>query len=778
MIVSQTDINNSSTNRVYITYYNCQVTETEIFSYAFAGTYFDAFCIDNCTPIIISLDEAGLIPASSSYLTFAQDCTPIVYTCDTCYDLTVIEPGYTTFSPFINMDSNMGNVDITLSLTGGNDINQFFIGNTQSTFGSIFDFESTGGTIVRKVGFWSFIDNGLDLGIYTQSDGTTPFEPFTFNICVSCIDYIPCTGDTADLTYNCYPYTFVSLEEQTIYWTNCDGTQTVQSVNDGDVVNITCARECTLVGNGSLTTGPLCGGFKEGVEGVTLNITQIGWLKYTNIFDEQIYEYVSSLGTYIINGCLYCDSVIAGVPNAQVANWNSKICGPECFPSAEYVQSNINVVPQESPILACQQTSPNSIYTSYIYKELEVGLVFFSDQYLEIPFDGDGKWFRLIWKGETNTNEIYAVRLNASGVLQQFETCSSIIPTPTVTPTVTVTPSVTPTITSNATPTPTPSITSSNTPTPSITPTNTKTPTNTPSNTPTITPTQTNIKFPNADYIVFQYTLAGGAGVDLDTLTTLVAPTTVGPLGYCTIRNSQTSGVYGGPYLYWGGDNTNSAGVETDYVDVKALKLAFPSVEEVALTCRANWYSTRGNGNVFITMFAYSGGTMVGNGNYGFTNIGGVLLGQQNFPTVNVTTINSTCTATDCIGTYTYTISTGQFLKFECLGVTPTPTITNTKSPTPTITPTKTPTQTPTPTRTPSPTPPELFYIRGINCSNPSDVRFFSYRGTILNDGDVIQISGINTGCWTLSTTSPGTGQNGEITDQFTIIGDCINCTI
>jgi hypothetical protein len=86
---------------------------------------------------------------------------------------------------------------------------------------------------------------------------------------------------------------------------------------------------------------------------------------------------------------------------------------------------------------------------------------------------------------------------------------------------------------------------------------------------------------------------------------------------------------------------------------------------EVKWVGEANWYSKRGLGNTNITMTAYSGGTMVGNGNYGFTNIGGVLLGTQNFPSVNVTVTNSNCTSTQCIGTYTYTLSTGQFTKVD-----------------------------------------------------------------------------------------------------------------
>jgi len=137
-----------------------------------------------------------------------------------------------------------------------------------------------------------------------------------------------------------------------------------------------------------------------------------------------------------------------------------------------------------------------------------------------------------------------------------------------------------------------------------------------------------------------------------------VSPVSQGPLGYCSQLSSQ--------FLFFGGDNTGQ-GTEACYVNVMALKLAYPSMTNVKLTCRANWYGTRLNGNVFITMFAYAGGTMAGNGAYGFSNSGGVLLGTQAFPTVVITVLNRNCTQTGCVGTYTYTLATGAFTREDCI---------------------------------------------------------------------------------------------------------------
>ena len=74
---------------------------------------------------------------------------------------------------------------------------------------------------------------------------------------------------------------------------------------------------------------------------------------------------------------------------------------------------------------------------------------------------------------------------------------------------------------------------------------------------------------------------------------------------------------------------------------------------------------------------------------------------------------------------------------------------------------------------------PSTFFIRGINCADINDIRFFSYTDGPLNNGNVIQInSGINIGCWTLSTTKPGAGANGSITGLWSIIADCGSCGI
>jgi len=205
-------------------------------------------------------------------------------------------------------------------------------------------------------------------------------------------------------------------------------------------------------------------------------------------------------------------------------------------------------------------------------------------------------------------------------------------------------------------PTPTPTQTPTITPTITITPTMTLTPSPTLTPTMTMTPSSTLPYYPGADYIVFTYEFPAGSGTDLDTMTTLINPTTQGPLGYC-------SGGLGGPYLYWGGDNISSGGSESVYVDLIALTTSYPSFTSVDIITKANWYSSVGTGIINIKMMAYSGGTMSNDGNFGFTNTGGVLIATRIFPQDPLTFFNDDCTGTQCIGTFNYNISSGLFSK-------------------------------------------------------------------------------------------------------------------
>jgi len=203
-------------------------------------------------------------------------------------------------------------------------------------------------------------------------------------------------------------------------------------------------------------------------------------------------------------------------------------------------------------------------------------------------------------------------------------------------------------------------------------------PTPTPTATSTVTPTSTPIVvINNADYLVFKYTFSPTSGTDLDTLTTLYLngntstpyTNTKNPVGYCNSGETivAASGKYFGPNMWYGGDNTSSSGTESVYVDIALLKTT-TTVTSIQINCRANWYSTKGNGIVGIRMDAYSGGSMVSN-SFGFTNTGGTLLGGFDFAPVTVNAVGDLgCNGLSCVGLYTYTLASGAFTVEGCVG--------------------------------------------------------------------------------------------------------------
>jgi len=175
-----------------------------------------------------------------------------------------------------------------------------------------------------------------------------------------------------------------------------------------------------------------------------------------------------------------------------------------------------------------------------------------------------------------------------------------------------------------------------------------------------------------------------GAGIDLDTETYISYPFRSKTLGYCP-SYAIGEGEDDAPYFYWSGDNTGLDGNEEVLIDLKAIKANY-AVNKVSLVTKANWYAGRLNGNVRITMYAYKGGIMTTHpeDRYSFINIGGTLLGSHNFPIIDVTEYNYTCSSTTCLGTYTYTFSTGQFTRDSTCPSETTPVPTRSPLPTPT----------------------------------------------------------------------------------------------
>ena len=64
--------------------------------------------------------------------------------------------------------------------------------------------------------------------------------------------------------------------------------------------------------------------------GITINITDTGWIKYVDNSGNIQYVYRGVTGNYDIPGCADCISVAPGIPNADVANFTIVDCGNSC----------------------------------------------------------------------------------------------------------------------------------------------------------------------------------------------------------------------------------------------------------------------------------------------------------------------------------------------------------------------------------------------------------------------------------------------------------------
>jgi len=138
------------------------------------------------------------------------------------------------------------------------------------------------------------------------------------------------------------------------------------------------------------------------------------------------------------------------------------------------------------------------------------------------------------------------------------------------------------------------------------------------------------------DYAVLRYRFLNG-GTDLDTRTYLIGYSlayngnleNVDPMG-----NTESNGVSIGwsrgsivgpgvtPYLWWGGDNTSSNGVEAVLMDFISMKNGKPSASEIIVGMNAFWYNQPNTHIIGLEFQTYSGGTMQQDG-YDFINVGG-----------------------------------------------------------------------------------------------------------------------------------------------------------
>jgi hypothetical protein len=63
--------------------------------------------------------------------------------------------------------------------------------------------------------------------------------------------------------------------------------------------------------------------------GITINVTDTGWIKYTTPSGE-VYTFLNSFGTQDLTGCISCSSIREGIPFADLATFTIVDCGVAC----------------------------------------------------------------------------------------------------------------------------------------------------------------------------------------------------------------------------------------------------------------------------------------------------------------------------------------------------------------------------------------------------------------------------------------------------------------
>ncbi|MEN2416398.1 DUF5977 domain-containing protein [Flavobacterium mesophilum] len=138
------------------------------------------------------------------------------------------------------------------------------------------------------------------------------------------------------------------------------------------------------------------------------------------------------------------------------------------------------------------------------------------------------------------------------------------------------------------------------------------------------------------NYMVVRYKWALGAGRDFDTYTGFIN-TGIEILdnkwmGWGHGFNNQIpyNSDAGTSYIMWGGDNTQTNGVESCLVNFSKVIEDYSSLNTIQMRMAGSWYGELGSGNIDVEITTYLGGTMSQSG-YDIINTGGTQIQQLTF---------------------------------------------------------------------------------------------------------------------------------------------------
>ncbi|WP_423912147.1 hypothetical protein, partial [Capnocytophaga gingivalis] len=114
----------------------------------------------------------------------------------------------------------------------------------------------------------------------------------------------------------------------------------------------------------------------------------------------------------------------------------------------------------------------------------------------------------------------------------------------------------------------------------------------------------------DADYLIYRFYFTSNDGTDLDIAAEITSPVRY-RAGYCRSRfSSQDMPIRGaapsGNFAMWSGDNTG-VGLESIIINVKKIKQAHPSSQDIVMNFYAGWFRRYVSGNMAIKAEAYRG---------------------------------------------------------------------------------------------------------------------------------------------------------------------------
>jgi hypothetical protein len=159
---------------------------------------------------------------------------------------------------------------------------------------------------------------------------------------------LPTTTTTTTTLAPCYTGMVVQVTNgDALNWLTCYGISDGGAYPVGEHTLPGCIQPGTIVGDGettftitsygtpcttttststtsTTTIPPTC------VVNTTINVTDTGWIRWTNCYGDIVDTFLSSLGTYTITQCIQFNTIRAAVPLADLANWNNVVWGTAC----------------------------------------------------------------------------------------------------------------------------------------------------------------------------------------------------------------------------------------------------------------------------------------------------------------------------------------------------------------------------------------------------------------------------------------------------------------